>query len=68
MQTARGTFQQVVGYLPPEDLIEPQPLSVPVKSEAEARALAQANNPQVLAALFNDAAAKDQVDVQLAAS
>ncbi|MBN8910225.1 MAG: TolC family protein, partial [Rhodospirillales bacterium] len=26
LQTARGTFQQVVGVLPPGDLVEPQPL------------------------------------------
>ncbi len=26
LQTARGTFQQVIGYLPPGNLIEPQPL------------------------------------------
>jgi outer membrane protein len=63
LQTARGTFQQVVGYLPPGDLIEPQPLSLPVKTEPEATALAGRNNPQVIAAQFNDAAAKDAVDV-----
>jgi outer membrane protein len=63
LQTARGTFQQVVGYLPPGDLEEPQPLSLPVKTEQEATALASANNPSVINALFNDAAAKDAIDV-----
>ncbi len=67
LQTARGTFQQIIGFLPPDDLIEPQPLSVPVKSEQEARAMASANNPAVIVALFNDAAAKDAVDVAGAA-
>jgi len=66
LQTARGVFQQVVGFYPPGDLIEPQPLSLPVKSENEARAVAANNNPQVIAALFNDAAAKDAVDVAFA--
>jgi outer membrane protein len=63
LQTARGTFQQVIGYYPPGDLIEPQPLALPVKNEQEALATAANNNPQVIAALFNDAAAKDAVDV-----
>jgi len=61
--TARGTYQQVIGYYPPGDLVEPQPLAVPVKTEQDATALASRNNPQVVTALFNDAAAKDAVDV-----
>ncbi len=64
---ARGTFRQIVGMQPPEDMIEPQPLALPVKTEADASALASNNNPSVIAALFNDAAAKDAVDVALAA-
>ncbi len=66
LQTARGTYQQVVGYLPPGDLIEPQPLALPIKNEQGATALASNNNPVVIAALFNDAAAKDAVDVAFA--
>ena len=64
---ARGTFRQVVGVQPPEDMIEPQPLALPVKTEADASAIASTNNPTVIAALFNDAAAKDAVDVAMAA-
>ena len=52
--------------LPPGDLVEPQPLALPVKTEQEATALAAANNPTVIAAQFNDAAAKDAVDVAFA--
>jgi outer membrane protein len=66
LQTARGTFQQVIGFYPPPDLVEPQPLSLPVKTENEAKVMAANNNPQVIAALFNDAAAKDAVDVAFA--
>jgi outer membrane protein len=66
LQTARGTFQQVVGFLPPGDLVEPQPLALPVKSEQDATAIASRNNPAVIAALFNDSAAKDAVDVAFA--
>jgi len=62
LQTARSSFQQFVGVLPPADLVEPQPLALPVKSEQEAASLASANNPNVLTALFNDAAAKDAID------
>jgi len=66
LQTARGVYQQVVGFLPPGDLVEPQPLSLPAKNEQDAIALAANNNPQVIAALFNDAAAKDAVDIAFA--
>jgi outer membrane protein len=63
LQTARGTYQQIVGFLPPGDLVEPQPLALPVKTEPEATVMAANNNPVVITALFNDAAAKDAVDV-----
>jgi outer membrane protein len=48
---------------PPGDLVEPQPLALPVRTEQDATVIAGTNNPQVVAALFNDAAAKDAVDV-----
>ena len=67
LQTARGTFQQIVGVFPPNDLVEPQPLNLPVKSEQEASTLASVNNPNVITAQFNDAAAKDAIDVAFAA-
>jgi len=67
LESARGTFQQIIGVLPPMDLIPPQPLDLQLKNEAAAIAMAQTNNPQVIAAQFNDAAAKDAVDVALAA-
>ncbi|HEX2939461.1 MAG TPA: TolC family outer membrane protein [Rhodopila sp.] len=62
LQTARSTFQQYVGVLPPDNLVEPQPLALPVKGEQEAAAFAARNNPNVINALFNDAAAKDAID------
>jgi outer membrane protein len=63
LATARATFVQVVGYYPPADLVEPQPLALPVRTEREAASLASANNPNVVAAEFTDSAAKDAVDV-----
>ena len=67
LQTARGTFQQYVGVFPPDDLVEPQPLNLPVRSEQQAASLAARNNPNVINAQFNDAAAKDAVDVAFSA-
>ena len=67
LATARGTFQQYIGVFPPDDLAPPQPLNLPVHSEQEASVVAAQNNPNVVAALFNDAAAKDAVDVAFAA-
>ena len=67
LQIARSAFQKAVGFLPPPDLVEPQPLKLPLKNQNEAAVLARTNNPAVVAALFDDAAAKDNVDVQFAA-
>jgi outer membrane protein len=67
LQTARGTFQQYIGVFPPDDLVEPQPLALPVNSEQDAARMAAMNNPTVVNAMFNDAAAKDAVDVAFAA-
>ena len=67
LQTARGTFQQFIGVFPPDDLMEPQPLALPVSSEQQASLMAATNNPTVINAMFNDAAAKDAVDVAFAA-
>jgi outer membrane protein len=66
LQIARSQFRQFVGELP-EQLIEPQPLKLPVKSQAEAVQLAVQNNPNVIAALFDDSAARDNIDLQFSA-
>ncbi len=64
LQIARATFQRVIGA-PPQRLTNPQPLSVPIRSAAEAQAVAIANNPNVVAALFVAASARDNIDVQM---
>jgi outer membrane protein len=66
LQTARATYLQVIGVLP-DKLVEPQPLAPPVHSAVQADTLAAANNAAVVAAEFNDAAAKDAVDAAYAA-
>ncbi|HVZ07604.1 TolC family outer membrane protein [Rhodopila sp.] len=63
LQTARATYTKVIGYDPPDDLIEPQPLALPVRTEQDAAQLASTNNPNVLTAMFNNAANKDAIDV-----
>lgn len=67
LQIARSAFQRAVGFLPPPDLVEPQPLKLPIKTREEAAILARNNNPNVVAARFDNAAAKDNVDVQFSA-
>ena len=65
LATARATYMQVVGEAP-ERLVEPQPLRLPARTLEDARSLATTNNPNVVAALFNDSAAKDNFDLQYA--
>ncbi|UFN51004.1 TolC family outer membrane protein [Roseomonas sp. OT10] len=66
LQIARTTFQRVTG-IAPSRLTAPQPLRLPVRSAQEAAQVAAVNNPNVVAALFDEAAARDFIDVQLAA-
>jgi outer membrane protein len=66
LQSARATYEQLVGA-PPDHLIPPQPLKLPVSTMDQANALAARNNPNVVSALFNDAAARDAFDVAYAA-
>ena len=63
LETARATFRNSVGVLPGK-LAEPQPLRLPAATVQQAEELARTNNPNVVAALFNDAAAKDNFDLQ----
>ena len=62
LATARGNFRRFIGELPGQ-LVEPQPLKMPIKTQNEATQLAVRNNPSVVAALFDDAAARDAIDV-----
>jgi outer membrane protein len=66
LQTARATYQQYVGELPGK-LVEPQPLQLPTKTLEEAKALTVANNPTIIAAAFQYAADKDNMDLQYSA-
>lgn len=66
VQTAIATYVRVIGY-PPAKLVEPQPLKVTLTSQAQAVQLASANNPSVVAALFQDASAKDAINVAFSA-
>jgi outer membrane protein len=66
LQIAQENFRHDVGQYP-GDLTAPQPLSLPVSSKDEAGASAENNNPNVIAAEFNNAADKDAVDVAFSA-
>ncbi len=66
LQAARASYEQYVG-VPPDHPSAPQPLKLPVQTLDQARALAGRNYPNVIAALFNDVAAKDAFDVAYAA-
>lgn len=65
LQTARATYRKVIGYEAPDDLVPPQPLALAVASEQAATEMAAANNPNVVAAQFNEAAAQNAVTVAI---
>jgi outer membrane protein len=67
LATAQATFVRQVGVQPPSDLADPQPLVLPVKNEKDAFNLALTNNPNVIAAKFNESQLRDAVDVAFAA-
>jgi outer membrane protein len=66
LQTARATYEQLVGD-PPGHLVDPQPLKLPTPTLQDAQVQAGRNNPNVVAALFADAAARDAFDVAYSA-
>lgn len=67
LQTAAGTYVQVIGYPPADDLVPPQPLRLPIANERQAAEIAATNNPAVVAARFNDSAAQNAVQAAFAA-
>ncbi|QYU67338.1 TolC family outer membrane protein [Leptolyngbya sp. 15MV] len=66
LQSSRATFARLVGQAP-QRLTPPQPLRAPVANARAAGEMAAQNNPNVVAALFDEAAARDFIDVQFAA-
>ena len=44
--TARATYLRVVGFLPPGDLVEPQPLKLPVRNQQEAEHARRGEQPE----------------------
>ncbi|GAN88421.1 TolC family outer membrane protein [Komagataeibacter intermedius] len=67
LQADRATYRQVVGCDAPDDLSPPQPLVLPLQTEQDAMTQAVQNNPEVIGALFDEAAKKDAVGVAFAA-
>ena len=66
LQTSRATFMRLIG-IAAQRLTAPQPLRQPVRNAEEASQLAATNNPNVVAALFDESAARDNIDIQTAA-
>ena len=67
LRTADASYLQQVGSPPPDTLADPQPLKLPVKTEQQAMVQAVENNPNVVYQLFQEAAARDAVDVAFSA-
>ena len=66
LQTSKENFRHDVSQYP-GDLTPPQPLNLPVASADTAGAIAQHNNPNVIAAEFGHAADQDAIDVAFSA-
>lgn len=66
LRIADSAFARLVGAYPAAHLAAPQPLALPVQSEAAAERLAAINNPNLASALFNESAAKDAVNIAIA--
>jgi outer membrane protein len=66
LQISRATFQRFIGAAP-QRLVAPQPLRSPVPSATAAAQVAATNNPTVVAALFDEAGARDNIDIQISA-
>jgi outer membrane protein len=65
LQIARATFTRLVGQSA-ERLVAPQPLRPAAANAREAGTVAGQNNPNVVSALFDEAAARDLIDVNFA--
>jgi outer membrane protein len=64
LQISRATFQRVIGQAP-QRLLAPQPLRPPIRNASDAAQVASISNPLVVAALFDEASARDFIDVQV---
>lgn len=67
LNTAIASYIEAVGSAPAPDLVPPQPLKLPVRTQQEAATMASDNNPSVIAALFTLAGGKNAVDVAFGA-
>jgi TolC family type I secretion outer membrane protein len=62
LEVSRATFERAVGH-PPGRLMLPRERPVLPATREEAQSLATSDNPNVIAASFNELAARDNVDV-----
>lgn len=66
LQNSRATFLRTIGVAPTR-LTAPQPLTPAARNNQDAAQVAALNNPAVVAALFDEAAGRDAIDIQLSA-
>ncbi|MBW6399793.1 TolC family outer membrane protein [Roseomonas sp. HJA6] len=66
LQASRATFVRVIG-LEPLQVVPPSPVQPPVRNLQEAIRLATGNSPAVVAATFDEQAARDNIDLQFGA-
>ena len=66
LQVTRATFVRVTGLIP-QRLVTPGVLVVPARSADAVVQIASENNPAVVAALFDEGAARDNIDIQFSA-
>lgn len=66
-RTAEAAYLRAVGTAPPADLVAPQALKLPIRSEQDAARTAGDNNPAVISALFTEAGARNAVDAAFGA-
>jgi len=65
LESARANYQRIIGQVP-VNLREPPPLNPLVQSREEAADLASRNNPQVVAAQFDELSELENIRIQLA--
>lgn len=65
-ESSRAVFQRLIG-MAPNRVSPPQPLIPPVRSAQEAVQKASTNNPNVIATMFDEAAAIENIDLQFGA-
>ena len=63
VQISRGVYEQVIGKLPEGNLSKPEPIKDLPTSRTDVISIARDNNPDVIAASYDERAARDNIKV-----